>query len=434
MQMKGAVRHLPAAVAVLAALGLGGVAVRQGTWAVGGSDSACYGLMAKTLASENLQPASGLALRAPWPDGATTFAPAGFVRSPVREGAASPVCAPGFSLLLVPFVWLRGLDGIFWATPVASVLLVWLAFVLGRRLAGGVPGAAPATGPQCGCRIGGPALGGPGEWAGVLAAVLVATSPIVLYQAVQPMNDVTTAMLWLAVVVAASSRSSRRLLKSSVSTTEDTTDRLQATGSRRQAWLLGRGPKSDRLRSGYGDPPKLHAEAEARSLKPFAAGALTGLALLVRPNLLPAALVAGIAVPFLHIEQITNGFRTFNVRLKPDTTRGFETGFMMSVVSALAPRRGCRAGDPAFRRTQFRGWLIAAMKFAVGALPGLIVIAWLNATLYGSALHSGYGDLASLFALSFIPTRPGLCPGPRLGRSRGPRRPAPLPRRRAVRA
>jgi AcrR family transcriptional regulator len=30
--------------------------------------------------------------------------------------------------------------------------------------------------------------------------------------------------------------------------------------------------------------------------------------------------------------------------------------------------------------------------------------------------------------------KPGLRPGPRLGRSRGPRRPAPLPRRRAVRA
>ena len=34
--------------------------------------------------------------------------------------------------------------------------------------------------------------------AGATAAILTATSPIVLYQVVQPMNDVLAAALWLA--------------------------------------------------------------------------------------------------------------------------------------------------------------------------------------------------------------------------------------------
>ena len=290
-------RHLPATVAAIAAIGVGVVAIRYGTWAVGGSDSACYGLMAKTLASGKLQPSSPLALHAPWSNAAATFAPAGFIASPNHKDAASPMCAPGFSLLLVPFVLLDGPDGVFWGTPLAGMLLVWFAFVLARRLAGG----------------------GAGDWAGALAAVVVATSPIVLYQAVQPMNDVMTAMLWLAVVVAAGP---------------------QATGSRLQARLLRRRPKS-----------------EARSLKPFASGALTGLALLVRPNLFPAAVLAGIVVPLFHGEQ---------------------TG-------------------------RLRAWLAAALKFTVAALPGIAVLAWFNVELYGGPLRSGYGDLRQLFAVSFIP-------------------------------
>ena len=41
-----------------------------------------------------------------------------------------------------------------------------------------------------------------GPLAGAMAAVLVASSPAMLYQVVQPMNDVTTAALWMATFVA----------------------------------------------------------------------------------------------------------------------------------------------------------------------------------------------------------------------------------------
>ena len=126
-----------------------------------------------------------------------------------RAGAAVPVCAPGYSLLVAPLARVGGLDAVHLVPPVAAALLVWLAFVLTRRL------ATP--------------------WAGVGAALLVATSPVVLFQAVQPMNDITTGALWVGVAVA----------------------------------MLGGRPAHHR--------------------------ALIGLGLLVRPNLAPAAVVAVVA-------------------------------------------------------------------------------------------------------------------------------------------
>ena len=83
--------------AVVVALAVGAVGLVRGTWAVGGSDSSCYALMADAFATATLQPHSPLAREAPWPDAARTFAPAGFIPSPVAVDGASPICAPGFS-------------------------------------------------------------------------------------------------------------------------------------------------------------------------------------------------------------------------------------------------------------------------------------------------------------------------------------------------
>ena len=278
--MTATARRVAAGVALAAAMGAGATGVVRGTWAVGGSDSACYGLMARSFASGRMQPLTPLASEVPWPDGPLTLAPAGFLPSPARPDAVSPVCAPGFALLLAPLVWLGGPDGVFLLTPVAGALLVWLAFVLGSRLAGPLAGA--------------------------LSAVLVATSPIVLFQIVQPMNDVATAALWLAVVVAASGR------------------------SRRAVWI---------------------------------AGALTGLALVVRPNLVPAAVAAGL---------------------------------MVSV-------SGADRDPSAPGSSRVRAWAARGSAFAAAALPGALIVAWLNSELYGSAIRSGYGDLGQLFSLQFVP-------------------------------
>jgi hypothetical protein len=253
-------------LAATAAIAVAAIGFMKGTYAAGGSDSSCYALMAEAFASGHVRPTSVLVLQVPWPDASKTFAPGGFVPSEIDPSGAAPICAPGFSLLLAPIAAAGGLDTLFWVTPLAGALLAWMGFLAGR------------------------ALGGP--LAGAMSAVLVAVSPAVLYQVVQPMNDITTAALWMATFV---------------------------------ALIQGR---------------------------LALAGVFCGLALLVRPNLLPLALVAAAYVV---------------------------SGFSRTVVPS------------------------AAVRFATGALPFVAAVLSLNQALYGGPLRTGYGQTGDLFSVSFIP-------------------------------
>jgi hypothetical protein len=165
--------------AALVSVALGGAAWSWRTGAVGGSDSACYALMAQVFADGAWQPMSVLATDAPWPDASRVAAPAGFLPSALNPAAAVPVCAPGYSLLVAPLVRAFGPGAVHVVPPVAAASLVWCAFLLARRLSGSPIG-------------------------GVTAALLVATTPIVMFQAVQPMNDITTGALWAGVALAMS--------------------------------------------------------------------------------------------------------------------------------------------------------------------------------------------------------------------------------------
>jgi hypothetical protein len=255
---------LATAIAALAALALATFGLVRGTWAVGGSDSSCYALMAQAMASGDLQPSSALAVEAPWPDASRTLAPGGFIPSPVRPDAASPICAPGMAVVMAPLAAIFGRDAIFWLVPLSGAVLVVSAFAIAHRLAGGM--------------------------AGIVAAILTATSPIVLYQVIQPMNDVLAAALWIAA-----------------------------------AALL--------LREGH-----------------IPAGLLIGVGILVRPNLAPLTLVLA-AAPFVlkHAQP------------------------MQSVARMIA-----------------------------AAVPGIVVMLWLNYELYGGPFASGYGDASQLFSAANI--------------------------------
>ena len=250
-------------IAIAVAIGLATFGIVRGTRSAGGSDSSCYALMAKALAAGELQPRSDLN-DAPWPDVALTLAPGGFIPSPLRPDASAPICAPGMSVLMAPLAAVFGQDAIFWLTPIAAFMLVIAAFAIARQLAGGVAGAT--------------------------AAILTATSPIVLYQSVQPMNDIVTAALWLLALAVGGSH-----------------------------WV---------------------------------SGLLIGLAILVRPNLAPLAIVLA-AMPFI---------------------------------------------QHATRERQVRGLLM----MIVGSLPGVLVLLWLNRALYGSVIGSGYGAPSNLFAISHV--------------------------------
>jgi len=196
------------ALPVVMAIALIAFAFAWNTWTIGGSDSHCLAAQARAFASGQAHVSTQLAVDAPWPDATRTFAPVGFHPHAGGSGRFVPVCSPGYPALLAPLLWVSALAP-FAVPPVAAVICVWATARLSRALDGAL--------------------------SAVLGPLIFATTPVVLYQAVQPMNDVPVA----AFVASAAA--------------------LAMT------------------------PP----------MRPGLAGALLGLAVLCRPNLAP------LAVPFL---------------------------------------------------------------------------------------------------------------------------------------
>lgn len=152
------------------------VSVAWNTRAAGGSDSSSYLLQADAFTAGEIMLRDPLAASAPFANAGALFAPIGFISSPVERAAAAPVCAPGLALLMAGASIAAGRGAAMAVVPVCAAITIWLTFVYGRKIDGPLTGA--------------------------VAALLVACSPIFLYQAVQPMSDVPATALWLAALVA----------------------------------------------------------------------------------------------------------------------------------------------------------------------------------------------------------------------------------------
>src|SRR5688572_20815406 len=187
---------------VIGAIGVLTVAsVRWGSWVAGGSDSYCYVHQAERWADvfgqlargrvTGLQVPEPLALDAPWPDAERAFPPSGHVPSPTVPGAIVPICPSGLSIAMAPFVIAGGPQAAFYVLPLFAAVPVAATSVVGSRF---------------GVRV------------GVLASLLVAASPIVLYQAIQPMSDVPAAALWMLAVALATGTKPRSSLWSGLAT------------------------------------------------------------------------------------------------------------------------------------------------------------------------------------------------------------------------
>lgn len=174
------------------------VAARYGSFVAGGSDSYCYVYQSSRWAavlqhpfSEPLQEIDPLALEAPWPNAAGTFAPAGHIPSPTVRGAVVPICSAGLSIVMAPFSLVAGPSAVFAVVPLFGVVLVL---------------ATAAVGSRYGARI------------GVAAALLVACGPAFLYQLVQPMSDVPAAALWMMAVAWATGTKPRHVAMAGIAT------------------------------------------------------------------------------------------------------------------------------------------------------------------------------------------------------------------------
>ena len=244
-----------------------------GTHVAGGSDSYCYLNEAELLASGRARQLQPDAANIPWPDSRWAFVPAGHAPAPGPDGAVVPICPSGYPLLMAAARAFAGRAGMFWIVPLMGGLAVWLAFVLGRRI--------------------GDARGG------LMAAVLLAASPVFLYQIVQPMNDVPAVALWLLALVL--------------------------------AW---------------------RAAARPEGLAPMWSGAAAGAALVVRPNLLPLAVVTALWI--------------------------------------------------ASARVAWRDRVLSLIWFGIGALPFVLLVMAIQNAMYGGPLKSGYGDLDALFSMDHV--------------------------------
>jgi hypothetical protein len=169
-----------AAAAALLAVATLAIGLHYGSTTAGGADSYGYVSGAGLWLQGRLTLAEPIARESPWPLAIETWAPLAYRPAPGRTDAIVPVYSQGLPLLMAAFQAVGGFCAAFVVVPLCGALTVWLTYVLGTRIF-----AAPTI-----------ALG---------SALLVASSPIFLYQLMNPMSDVPVTAAWtLSLVLAAS--------------------------------------------------------------------------------------------------------------------------------------------------------------------------------------------------------------------------------------
>jgi hypothetical protein len=183
-----AIRRAATTLAIALALVTALIAIRFGTFTVGGSDSNCYVAQAERWAAGTMMAPVKPGFETTWPNAALSLTPTGFVPSRSVEGAIAPICPAGLALAMAtPRVLGAPRESVFYVVPLLAGLAVLCTFLVGRR------------------------FGGP--LAGLASAAIGATSPVFLYQAVQPMSDVPAAACWmLALALAARGTSAARFV------------------------------------------------------------------------------------------------------------------------------------------------------------------------------------------------------------------------------
>ena len=257
-------RALVTGTAALIAAAVVLLGVFRGAFVAGGPDS--YGYVSQARLWRDGVPRAELPRVGVLPDGIPLEAlvPLGY-RLGTDRMSIVPIYSPGYPMLMALVDRAGPAGSMFLVMPLLAGIAVWATYVLGSITAGRV--------------------------AGIIAALILATSPAFDLQLTHgPMSDIPAMALWTVVLV------------------------LLPRLSRNSALL---------------------------------AGVVAGTAILVRPNLAPLALVPG-------------GFLLWNAAAKRQTR-------------SLAIQR--------------------LLLFGIGSVPACFVVAYLNASWYGSPLASGYGSL-----------------------------------------
>jgi hypothetical protein len=160
---------LPAGLTILAALAVGALGIWKGSFVAGGSDSFGYVSEADSIAHGSLRIEQQFVRTMPWPFADWSFAPAGYRPATIR-GFIVPTYPPGVPLLMALFQRLAGARAVFFVVPLLGALCIWMTGALGASFHG--------------------------RLTGMLAAVLVATSPSFLLELMAPAGDVAATCWW----------------------------------------------------------------------------------------------------------------------------------------------------------------------------------------------------------------------------------------------
>jgi len=201
---------LSLAIVIAAVTASAGIAC--GTYSASSSDASGYISEARLLSSARVADDEPLAREVAWPNATWAFAPLGY-RPGSEPGELVPTYPAGLPLAIAPVRRIGGELAAYLVVPLLGALAVLCTYALGARLH-----SRPA---------------------GIAAAALLATSPIFLFQLVQPMSDVAVTGWWSL------------------------------------AFLFALSPLPG---------------------SPLAAGAAAGLAVLTRPNLVPLAAIVALPV------------------------------------------------------------------------------------------------------------------------------------------
>jgi 4-amino-4-deoxy-L-arabinose transferase-like glycosyltransferase len=161
----------PGGIAVLIAIATTVVAIIGSTRMAGGADAYGYVSQADLWLQGSLEVRQPWVAEVPWPDAQWTFTPLGY-RPSDRQGEWSivPTYSPGLPMLLAVAKRLGGQCVMYGVVPMLAGLAILATYGIGRRLNSSVTG--------------------------LIAAWLVATSPVTLSASLEPLTDVPVMSTW----------------------------------------------------------------------------------------------------------------------------------------------------------------------------------------------------------------------------------------------
>lgn len=163
-----------ARVAAAIAVSVVAIGIWRGSFVAGAADAYGYVSQADLIAHGSLRVEQPFVRTLPWPFADWSFAPAGY--RPGRErGVIVPTYPPGVPILMAAFERMANRQAVFYVVPLLGGIAVWMTFVLGASVHN--------------------------ELTGVLAALLLATSPSFLIELMAPASDVAATAWWTAALI-----------------------------------------------------------------------------------------------------------------------------------------------------------------------------------------------------------------------------------------